>query len=264
MSEPVDFTQALIAAYRENPCQVLPNALWKSISWAEEFETDFSVEGGQATYLLAEGPDRLMLHWSRSHTPLDLYPERMAFLKFALLHQEYITSIPEDFLPSREAYFRLIHHMEEPSTASLPAGYRFQNAFPRSEAHAISYLIGSCYETIHPSPRIVQSWIKHPVFDPALWLWVINESENEPVGLGIAEFDSTNNEGSLEWIQVLPEYQGQGLGSQIVFELLNRLEGRADFTTVSGRIDNDSYPEDLYRNCGFKGDDIWWVLRSQE
>ncbi|MFA5524645.1 MAG: hypothetical protein WDA24_09850 [Tissierellales bacterium] len=38
--------------------------------------------------------------------------------------------------------------------------------------------------------------------------------------------------------------------------------GIAEFTTVSGEVDNDTNPERLYRSCGFYGDDVWWLLRK--
>jgi GNAT superfamily N-acetyltransferase len=90
----------------------------------------------------------------------------------------------------------------------------------------------------------------------------MDEAQNAPAALGIAEFDPMIDEGSLEWIQVLPAYRGRGLGQQIVFELLNLLHGKAAFTTVAGQVDNPTYPERLYRRCGFDGDDYWWVLRK--
>lgn len=39
--------------------------------------------------------------------------------------------------------------------------------------------------------------------------------------LGIANFDSELKEGSLEWIQVMPNDRGSGIGQVIVNELLN-------------------------------------------
>ena len=40
----------------------------------------------------------------------------------------------------------------------------------------------------------------------------------------------------LEWIQILPEYQGQKLGQAIVNQLLMNLSNRAEFVTVSGEV----------------------------
>jgi ribosomal protein S18 acetylase RimI-like enzyme len=125
----------------------------------------------------------------------------------------------------------------------------------------IANLISACYKDINPTPEVVRGWVDHPVFYSDLWIWVIDERRNTPAGLGIAELDTTIAEGSLEWIQVLPAYRGKGLGKQIVCELLKRLSGRAEFTTVSGRVDNQAHPEMLYRSCGFEGDDLWWMLR---
>ena len=68
-------------------------------------------------------------------------------------------------------------------------------------------------------------------------------------------------EASLEYIQVLPEYRGRGLGECIVLELLTRLHGCVEFTTVSGEVESRTNPEGLYRRCGFRGDDVWWLLR---
>ncbi len=82
------------------------------------------------------------------------------------------------------------------------------------------------------------------------------------MGLGIAEIDSAIQEGSLEWIQVLPAYRRMGIGKRIVQELLARLGKRATFTTVAGGVDNPTNPEALYRSCGFTGRDVWWILRA--
>lgn len=47
----------------------------------------------------------------------------------------------------------------------------------------------------------------------------------------------------------------------LVAELLKRLKPYANFTTVSGEVDNITNLERLYKSCGFVGDDIWHALR---
>jgi ribosomal protein S18 acetylase RimI-like enzyme len=261
MSQPKNFNQALILAYRENPCQVLPNALWKSLSWADQFETDFKVEHDKVTQLRVWNQQHLMLYW-RQDRQLRNFPLKKPLLPdFALLHQDFETAFPLKNYDNRYRSFRLFHQMEMIHAAELPAGFTFRTANPTKEAQVISDLIRSCYENLHPSPETVQGWCDHPVFAADLWVWIMDEVRGVPAALGIAEFDLTIAEGSLEWIQVLPEYRRRGLGKQLVSELLNRLQNRAGFTTVAGWVDNLTYPEMLYRNCGFQGDDIWWVLR---
>lgn len=38
---------------------------------------------------------------------------------------------------------------------------------------------------------------------------------------------------------------------------------KSDFVTVSGKVDNDTKPEFLYRKCGFTGEDIWHILTKK-
>lgn len=102
-----------------------------------------------------------------------------------------------------------------------------------------------------------ERWISHPTYDQSLWVKVI--IDGHMIASGIAEFDENIKEGIIEWVQVLPEYQRQGYGGMIVVELLYRLSKKADFVTVSGRLDNDSNPKRLYESCGFEGSDLWYV-----
>ena len=263
MSPPQNFREALICVYRENPCEVLPNALWKSLPWAGQFETDFIVEGDLVTQLKAWNPTHLMMYWKRDRgLPGPNSSILSDSLIFALLHKDFEASIRLEDFSQRQSYFRFIHKMGAIPEAELPSGYKFAVADPVGEAQEISDLIGACYEDIHPSPADVRGWCEHPVFDDELWVWITDEVSETPVGLGIAEFDPMIAEGSLEWIQVLPEIQGRGLGKQIVFELLHRLKGRAAFVTVSGKMKNQTRPDKLYQSCGFEGKNIWWVLHK--
>ncbi|MCL2279392.1 MAG: hypothetical protein FWC20_08325 [Oscillospiraceae bacterium] len=102
-------------------------------------------------------------------------------------------------------------------------------------------------------------WTKYPVFDNNIWIWVWDNIANVPAALGIADFDSDISEGSLEWIQVLPNYRGKGFGEAVTLELLFRLSKKADFVTVSGEVENITNPERLYRKCGFTGEAVWIV-----
>lgn len=42
--------------------------------------------------------------------------------------------------------------------------------------------------------------------------------------------------------QVLPTHRGRGLATALVLELLTRVQKRSAFTTVSGRVNNDTSP----------------------
>ena len=42
------------------------------------------------------------------------------------------------------------------------------------------------------------------------------------------------------------------------------MQGIAEFATVSGKVNNPTNPESLYRKCGFTGNDIWHILTLKE
>lgn len=101
------------------------------------------------------------------------------------------------------------------------------------------------------------------MYCPKLWILVKESATGICVGCGIADFDAEAEELILEWIQVLPEYCGKNLGTAMVKELLWRGREFAKFATVSGKVDNKTKPEALYRKCGFAGNDVWHILHKR-
>ena len=127
----------------------------------------------------------------------------------------------------------------------------------------LSNLIHASYghENIVVNEKDILKWKQHETFREDLCVY-INADDGKMVASGIAEFDETCREGVIEWLQVLPEYRKRGLGKKIVDVLLWRLKGiGADFVTVSGDLDNTTKPLELYKKCGFAGDDIWYICR---
>ena len=182
-----------------------------------------------------------------------------------------IVRVPEDILILREddprfknlrgnidePYFKLIHRMDWVESPSLPEGFRF--FFP--DAATLSDHIALCYERERISVEELMMYRRHPTFSPDLWLAIDDERTGEIVASGIAELDASIREGVLEWIQVSPTHRKKGWGRAVVCELLRRMEGRADFVTVSGREKDPCCPQALYESCGFGGCVLWHVLR---
>ena len=110
---------------------------------------------------------------------------------------------------------------------------------------------------------LIKSYTKTPVYNAELWVMVKEKASSEYVGCGIADFDTETKELILEWIQVLPQYRGKKIGQLIVTELLLRMKYVANFATVSGKVDNTTSPEALYRKCGFTGNDVWHILHKK-
>lgn len=162
-----------------------------------------------------------------------------------------------------QQFFRLIHDLEVIHTPIISDNYEFVCVNTETQLELVAEIISNCYDDINVNSKQVYEWTTQPVFDNDLWIFIIDKSLKYPVALGIADFDSSIKEGSLEWIQVLPKFRGQGIGAALVNELLLRLKYKANFVTVSGNVDNKSNPDTLYRKCGFKGNDIWHILYSK-
>lgn len=169
-----------------------------------------------------------------------------------------------EFLPSLlrqyedEPYFRLKHALREIGPAVVPEGYSLCQPAPEVFADHIN----QCYRDIRVTAEEVRAFTHREVFCPELWLALRENQTGEIAATAIAELDREAGEGVLEWIQVSEGHRRRGLGSFLVRELLQRMSGTAEFATVSGRCDDPSNPEGLYRRCGFTGNDVWHVLRK--
>ena len=158
-----------------------------------------------------------------------------------------------------EPYFRLIHNLKGLAEPVLPQGYSLCTATLFEYAAHIS----SCYEEIGITAEELHGYTLRPVYDTSLWLAVKDDHTGIIVATGIAELDREIGEGVLEWIQVSQNHRGKGLGRYIVSELLWRMKDKANLVTVSGRCNNATNPEKLYRKCSFTGNDVWHILRKR-
>ena len=155
-------------------------------------------------------------------------------------------------------YFKLVHPLRHIERPALPNGFRF--VCP--DAKALADHIAACYASERATEDELKDYRRHPTFSSDLWLAVVDEKTGKIVASGIAELDASVREGVLEWIQVSPACRRRGFGRLIVCELLRRLQGRADFVTVSGKEDDPTAPRALYERCGFGGGVLWHVLRK--
>ena len=160
-----------------------------------------------------------------------------------------------------EKYFRLYHNLK-----GIPKitndDFEITTA-TRKDIKAIVQIINDSYTDISVNKELIKSYTKTPVYNATLWVIVKENVTGKYVGCGIADFDTEAKELILEWIQVLPQYRGKKIGQLIVTELLFRMKDVADFATVSGKVDNVTKPEILYRKCGFTGNDVWHILHKK-
>lgn len=179
-------------------------------------------------------------------------PESMMIVHGSAYQQEACSGYAD------EPYFRLYHDLLNLTEPSLPAGFSVCTAdLADFAAH-----INQCYTGIGVTEAEVRSYTERVVYNAALWLAVQDDQTGKIVATAIGELDAEVSEGVLEWVQVSADQRGQGLGSYLVQELLWRMKGLADFATVSGKCNDPSCPERLYRKCGFTGNDVWHILRK--
>ncbi len=206
----------------------------------------------KSTYLLDPCSASSLPYWKtdRIAIPQNLLILREDDPRLETVDQRYIDT----------PYFKLVHYMDNITAPTLPDGFRF---FCPSEKE-LSDHIASCYDTEGVSEAELLSYRLYSAYSPDLWLAIADGRTNKIVASGIAEMDTDAREGVLEWIQVSPAYRCQGWGRIIVDELLFRMKGRADFVTVSGKLNSPSDPRRLYERCGFGNMVVWHVLRSRQ
>ena len=247
--------------YRENPCQVLPNAFWKTAKELGQSHLSVARDSNEAlTFLAVQDNERILSCWCRTPEKISRHIS-VEDISFALVHEYCLKMFNGGNFVKKTAYFRL-QHRGAPPNYHCPFGYQFEAVNPQDDLPRVVSFINQCYENIRVDEKIVQSWLDHPVYDPNLWIWIKDSLTSQHAALGIAEIDKRVPEASLEWIQVHPECQGKGLGSALVAELLRRVAPDVELTTVSGEVDNPSDPEKLYRKVGFTGSDVWWLLKA--
>lgn len=252
--------QVLLAIYRQDPCRTLPNAFWKSANRLDVGSLDIRNDpGGDLRSLTIYSGGGCLAFWCANPLEMAIPSGRLKELEFALVHDQCLAAFDEAPFQQRRPFFRL-RSGGPAAHQACPPGFFFRDVHPETEIDLVSSFILRCYGHVNVSPQIVRGWLAHPVYDPSLWVWIVDAATDQKAGLGMAELDPRVPEASLEWIQVLPEYQNRGLGTAVVAELLHRIEGRAAFTTVSGEMDHPKDPERVYRKCGFTGSDIWWFL----
>ena len=159
-----------------------------------------------------------------------------------------------------QRFFRVKHDLKQ----LAPIDFDYDTIAIDSQSKQLCEMINASYkhEDIAIREEDVLRWKNHETFREDLCIY-INVNDGVMAASGIAEYDEVCREGTIEWVQVLPEYRRRGYGEKIVTVLLHRLKNiGAEFVTASGNLDNACNPLALYRRCGFTGDDVWYVCHS--
>ena len=92
-------------------------------------------------------------------------------------------------------------------------------------------------------------------FAPSLWFFVRDKASGKLIAISISAYSPEVRETDLDWIFVLPEYQGKGAGRFLIQETIRRCRDQSDVIRVGGTVD-------FYRKCGFVNDVLWvWAVK---
>ena len=161
-----------------------------------------------------------------------------------------------------EPYFRLYHSLKTIDAIALD-GISIVTA-KQDDIPLFVEVINQSYTDLSVTMEQLIMYTQTEVYSPDLWVMAVDQITDTVVGCGIADFDRELSEGIIEWVQVIPAYRGNQIGQLIVSELLGRMKGIAKFATVSGKVNNITTPEKLYRKCGFVGNDVWHILTKRK
>jgi GNAT superfamily N-acetyltransferase len=216
-----------------------------------------SVTRGGHTYLYAIRDRDLVFYWSDNRQRFILTQDQVAGLEFLVLHSDFHALITDQLGG---------YHVREsfPLLYDFKFNYEFQRdddfviadfESTREEQYAeAADMLNRCYGTKHHTSSEVASWLELPVFDNSLWFWIRSRAGGDAAGLAISTYQTDIRECYLDWFQVLPEYQGQGLGRLLILETIQRVKGKSDIIRVTGRAD------EFYQKCGFYGTESWRII----
>ena len=250
------FINEIQKLYLKNPCQVSCIAFWKIERICLESET-YRITDNNHTTLYAIRDQRLEFYWSDDKDRFILPRDRIQALELLVLHEDFYRLIVKDI-------------KEYKVMKSHPLIYDFtfvQGSIQREDFYVSDFefdkeqefataaeLLNRCYKDANHDAEEIVRWSGQSVFDETLWIWVRKKGSNERVGLGISTYQESIKETYLDWIQVLPKYQRQGIGKMLVGETINRAIDKSDIIRVTGMVDG------FYEKCGFEGRERWRIV----
>lgn len=161
-----------------------------------------------------------------------------------------------------ERYFRLYNDLSDINSIDKSKDVYFEYVSEKTIDNLVD-IINVSYDYLKVTKNKILALQKTPVYNSRFWILLKEKHSNKYVGSGIADFDASIGELIIEWVQVVPTCRGKGYGTLIVNFLLNEAKEIANFSTVSGRVDDSNMPERLYRKCGFVGNDVWHILHKR-
>jgi len=104
--------------------------------------------------------------------------------------------------------------------------------------------------------NVASNYMSLSAFDPKLCFFVREKASGDLAALSISAYCAEARQTDLDYINVLPEYQGKGCGRFLIGETIRRCQDKSDNIRVGGTVA-------FYRRCGFTNDELWaWASKE--
>jgi GNAT superfamily N-acetyltransferase len=259
------FQERLAQLYRTDPSRYAPFAFWKMQKMTGEGEALYDESTG-CLYAIRNG--QLLFYHSADERRFPIPMQTLNGLDFMILRMRDFVQIRDSLegfnLSSGWTLYLDLGHVgpSKPAEGYEAAGFDFgDDASFTAAANLLNRTIyGTTYDFAggdYPAwcfhPDRLRRWTALPAFDPSLWIWIRERRTREPVAFGVSTYHGGVRETDLDWIYVLPEHRGRGVGTALIAETVRRAIGRSDVIRVGGVADG------FYKKCGFYERELWGV-----
>jgi Predicted acetyltransferase len=242
--------QLLRDSYPKDCTKIAPFALWKM---------DAIIDGGEA-YYLSEYDCCYVIY--NNHLLFYSSPDDMCHIPISELNKLDAISLPDhlfnqmkdelhgfnvDFGWLLTYDFNYIPPLI-PDNRYSAVDFDFTN---EGDYQCAANIIGSSWISAEQVRRMTE----FTAFDPSLWFFVYDNKSDKKIAISISTYSPEVRETLLDWIFVLPDYQGKGAGRFLINETIARCKEKSDLICVGGTVE-------FYRRCGFVDNTLWvWATK---
>jgi len=261
----MDYHQLLKKLYETKPDHVSNIAFWKLIHFADTAEIHYKEDAYNHLWIVKDNRLFFYYSWKEEGQGIVENREKLLFSKEDL--EAY------DLVILNQTQYDLLDYQPDHVEISQPFVYAGQEIplrdqtledfdlrafdFERDYDEA-ALIINRAYDWASYTGDHVKAFKESPAYDPDLWVWLVEKKTGKKAALGIGDFYSPIKEGSLDWVQVDPDFSKRGLGKYLVKVLVDRIVSKGGTIRVTGIADA------FYQSCGLVTEEKWYILDNKK